>query len=299
MKRRSFLRDGSVALALAATMPVDLLAQETKAKIPTRPIPATGEPLPIIGFGGSATFSGDDYAAAAALLDALRDAGGKFVDTWPQAEPTLGRYAAANAAHDALFLGTNLTPGNAAANRRAISMSKARQGKEALDLIQLPRPRDLRRQWPVVRDWKLAGHARYIGIAVTGQQFFDDVETLLKGGEADFMQINYSMMEPQAGERLLPLARDEGVAVISNRPFLNGQFFSKVAGRELPAWAADFDCRSWAQFSLKWILANDIVNCAITETTKLHHAVDNLSAGVGRLPDPGERERMQAFMRTI
>ncbi len=299
MKRRSFLRDGSAALALTAGMPLDLFAQEARARIPTRPIPATGEQLPIIGFGGSAAFSGDDFAAAAALLDALGDAGGKFIDTWPQAERMLGRYAAENAAHDELFLGTNLTPRNAEANRRAISMSKERQGKETLDLIQLPRPNDLSWQWQVVRSWKDEGHARYIGIAVTGQQFFDDVETLLKSGEADFIQINYSMMEPEAGERLLPLARDKGVAVISNRPFMNGQYFPKVAGRELPAWAADFDCRSWAQFSLKWILANDIVNCAITETTKLHHAVDNLSAGFGRLPDSRERDRMQAFMRSI
>jgi diketogulonate reductase-like aldo/keto reductase len=298
MKRRKFLRDAGAA-AVLATLPLGIYARESETKIPSRSIPSTGEQLPILGFGSSATFSGDDFAIAAALLDALRDAGGKFVDTWPPAQPTLGRYARENSAHDDLFFGTNITPRNADANRNALATAKENQGKETLDLIQLPRPADINWQWPVVEKWKDEGHARYIGIAVTGQQFFDDVESLLQSGTPDFIQINYSMMEPESGERLLPLARDKGVAVVTNRPFINGQYFPKVAGKDLPGWAADFDCHSWAQFSLKWILANPIVNCTLTETTKLHHAVDNLSAGLGRLPDARERDRMQAFIRTI
>jgi diketogulonate reductase-like aldo/keto reductase len=272
---------------------------EGSSKIATRPIPSTGELLPIVGFGSSSTFSGDDFQSAAALLDALREAGGKFIDTWPPAQATFGRYARENSAHDDLFLGTNIAPRNADVNTSALATAKETQGKETLDLVQLPRPTDISWQWPVVRKWKEEGHARYIGIAVTGQQFFDDVESLLQSGETDFIQINYSMMEPESGERLLPLARDKGVAVVTNRPFMNGQYFPKVSGKELPAWAADFDCHSWAQFSLKWILANPIVNCTLTETSKLHHAIDNLSAGFGRLPDDDERARMQAYMRSI
>ena len=298
MKRRKFLQDAGATFALA-TLPLSIGAQETQAKISTRPIPATGEPLPIVGFGSSSIFSGTDFAGAAALLDALRDAGGKFIDTWPPAQATLGRYASENSAHNDLFLGTNISPRNADSNRKALATAKEKQGKKTLDLIQLPRPTDITWQWPVVRKWKEEGHARYIGIAVTGQQFFDDVESLLQSGETDFIQINYSMMEPESGERLLPLARDKGVAVVTNRPFMNGQYFPRVAGRDLPEWAADFDCESWAQFSLKWILANPIVNCTLTETTKLHHAVDNLSAGLGRLPDDQERARMQAYLRSL
>ena len=298
MKRRKFLQDAGATVALAA-LPLTLDAQETRGKIATRPIPSTGEPLPIIGFGSSSIFSGTDFAGAAALLDALRDAGGKFIDTWAPAQATFGRYARENSARDDLFLGTNISPRNADANRNSLATAKENQGIETLDLIQLPRPTDINWQWPVVRRWKEEGHARYIGIAVTGQQFFGDVESLLQSGEADFIQINYSMMEPESGERLLPLARDKGVAVVTNRPFMNGQYFPRVAGKELPEWAADFDCESWAQFSLKWILANPIVNCTLTETTKLHHAVDNLSAGLGRLPDEQERARMQAYIRSI
>jgi diketogulonate reductase-like aldo/keto reductase len=298
MKRRRFIKDAGAVIALA-TLPVGIAAQQSSRKIPSRPIPSTGEQLPILGFGSSPAFSGDDYNAAAALLDALRDAGGKFIDTWPQAQGTLGRYARENSAQDDLFLGTNITPQNEDANRNALAVAKERQGKDTLDLIQLPRPRDISWQWPVVRQWKEEGHARYIGFAATGQQFFADMETLIKSGEIDFIQINYSMLEPESGERLLPLARDKGVAVVTNRPFMNGQYFPRVAGKELPEWAADFDCHSWAQFSLKWILANEIVTCTLTETSKLHHAIDNLSAGFGRLPDARERDRMQAHIRSI
>ena len=298
MNRRKFLQDATASVALAA-MPLQIGAQEVREKIATRPIPSTGELLPIVGFGSSAIFGGDDFAGAAALLDALRDMGGKFIDTWPPAQTTFGRYARENSAHDDLFLGTNIATRNADADLQALTTAKARQGKETLDLIQLPRPADVKTQWPVVRRWKEEGHARYVGIAVTGQRFFDDVEWLLQNGDPDFIQINYSMMEPESGQRLLPLARDKGVAVVTNRPFINGQYFPRVLGKELPEWAAEFDCRSWAQFSLKWILANSQVNCTLTETTKLHHAVDNLSAGLGRLPDEQERARMRAFLQSL
>lgn len=298
MNRRKFLHDAGTAVALA-TLPLKTGAQEAQGKISMRPIPSTGELLPIVGFGSSSIFSGDDFTGAAALLDALRDMGGKFIDTWPPAQATFGRYARENSAHDDLFLGTNLTTGKGDADLQALSTAKARQGKETLDLIQLPRPNNITAQWPIVQRWKQEGHARYIGIAATGQRFFDDVEWLLQNGEPDFIQINYSMLEPESGERLLPLAMDKGVAVVTNRPFINGQYFPRVAGKELPEWAADFDCQSWAQFSLKWILANPQVNCTLTETTKLHHAVDNLSAGLGRLPDERERSRMQALMQSI
>ena len=298
MNRRKFLHDAGAAVALA-TLPLKTGAQEAQGKIAMRPIPSSGELLPIVGFGSSSIFSGDDFTGAAALLDALRDMGGKFIDTWPPAQATFGRYARENSAHDDLFLGTNITTGKGDADLQALSTAKARQGKDTLDLIQLPRPNNITAQWPIVQRWKQEGHARYIGIAATGQRFFDDVEWLLQNGEPDFIQINYSMLEPESGERLLPLAADKGVAVVTNRPFINGQYFPRVAGKELPEWAADFDCQSWAQFSLKWILANPQVNCTLTETTKLHHAVDNLSAGLGRLPDERERSRMQALMQSI
>ena len=298
MNRRKFLQEASATAALA-TLPYHVVAQEGREKMATRRIPSTGELLPIVGFGNSGSFRANDYENTEKLLDTLREFGGKFIDTGGNTQRPIGRYMKQFAAHDDVFLGTNISANNAEADLQAIATAKQIQGKDTLDLLQLQRPADFHAQWPRMQRWRDEGHARYIGIAATGNRFFDLFESLLREGSADFIQINYSMMEAESGEKLLPLARDKGVAVVTNRPFLNGQYFSRVAELNLPEWAADFDCNSWAQFSLKWILANPIVNCTLTETTKVQHAVDNLSAGLGRLPDAAERARMQAFMRSI
>jgi len=295
MNRRKFMKDAGASMTVAA-LPAGICAQE--AVIPARPIPATGELLPIIGFGSSPVFGGEDYETASELLDALRNMGGKFIDTWPAAQPTLGRYARENSAHDDLFLATNVRTETAEADLRAIEAAKQQQGKPVLDMLQLARPDDFNEQWKRMLRWKEEGHAKYIGFAIARNNLYDMVESVIRNG-ADFVQLNYSMIEPDAGDKLIPLAHDNGVAVITNRPFVNGQYFPMVQGRELPTWTAEFDCDTWAQFSLKWIISNPLVNCAITETSKFRHAVDNLSAGLGRLPDEDQRNRMQAFMRSI
>jgi diketogulonate reductase-like aldo/keto reductase len=297
MKRRKFLQ-GAGATAALATLPLPLLAQDERQSIATRPIPASGEPLPVVGYGSSSIFAGDDFAGASQLLDTLRHAGGKFIDTWSGAQATFGRYAREHAAHDELFLATNIRTATEASDLTAIEAAKEAQDKPQLDMLQLARPNDFRAQWQRVRRWKEEGHAKYIGLALSRSSMYGMVEAAIIDG-ADFVQINYSMLEQEAGERLIPLAHDNGVAVITNRPFVNGQYFPMIAGKELPEWAAEFDCHSWAQFSLKWILGNPLVNCAITETSKVHHAVDNLSAGLGRFPDDAERVRMQAHLRSL
>ncbi len=298
MNRRKFLKEAGASAALAS-LPFNVVAQEGQQKMATRPIPSTGEPLPIVGFGNSESFRANDYENSEKLLDTLREIGGKFIDTGGSTQRPIGRYMNQFAAHDDLFLGTNISAQNAAADLQAITTAREIQGKDTLDLLQLQRPADFPAQWPRMQRWREEGHARYIGVAASGSRFFDLFESLLQHGSPDFIQINYSMMEPDSGERILPLARDKGVAVVTNRPFLNGRYFSRVAAVNLPEWAADFDCHSWAQFSLKWILANPIVNCTLTETTKVHHAVDNLSAGLGRLPDEQARARMQEFIRSV
>ncbi len=298
MHRRKFLRDAGSVAALV-TLPLVMDAQEVAGKIATRSIPATGEALPIIGFGQSPSFRQNDFDNSAELLDALRVHGGKFIDTGASAQQLLGRYMQENSAHADLFLGTNIRTPNAETDLQAISAAKSSLGKGVLDLLQLQRPDDFRSQWPRMQRWREEGHARHIGVAIAGDGFFAMIESLLETGEPDFIQINYSMLEPQAADKLLPLAMDKGVAVLTNRPFVNGEYFPLVIGRELPEWAADFDCHSWAQFSLKWILGNAAVNCTLTETTKVHHAVDNLSAGIGRLPDATTRERMLSLLRSF
>lgn len=296
MKRREFVKTvgGSVALA---SLPLPGFVQERQ--IATRAIPSSGELLPIVGFGQSPSFREGDFENSFLLLDALRELGGRFVDTGTLAQPVIGRYMQQFSAQDKLFPGVNIRTPSADQDLQAITSAKQALGQETLDLLQLQRPDDYRTQWPRMRRWREEGHARHIGVAVTGDSFFAMVEDLLKNGKPDFIQINYSMLEPETGDRLLPLAHDKGVAVVTNRPFMNGQYFPRVSGRDLPEWAADFDCESWAQFSLKWIVANPIVNCALAETTKVHHAIDNLSAGLGRLPDEATRVRMQDYIRSL
>lgn len=298
MNRRKFLQDAGAAAALM-TLPIGVDAQAIAEKIAARSIPSTGEELPMVGFGQSVSFRQNDFENSTVLLDALRDLGGKFVDTGTSAQRLLGRYMLENSAHTDLFLGTNIRTPDAATDLQVITTFQESLGKEVLDLLQLQRPNDFRAQWPRMQRWREEGQARHIGVAISGDGFFDMIETLLINGEPDFIQINYSMLEPQSADRLIPLAQDKGVAVLTNRPFVNGDYFGLVKDRELPAWAADFDCHSWAQFSLKWILGNTAVTCTLTETSKVQHAIDNLSAGLGRLPDAATRDRMKLLLRTF
>jgi diketogulonate reductase-like aldo/keto reductase len=299
MNRREFIRDaGAVGAALSLPNIIAAQAVET-ARMPTRPIPSSGELLPIIGLGNSQSFRDGDYENSRKLLDILIGNGGSFVDSWSSIQEILGRYMHEHDAKSKLFLANNVGATSAQDSDAAIRYAKEAQGKAVLDLLQLPNPGDFDKQWRLTRDAKEEGHARYIGIAISRSSYYDLVESVINSGTADFVQLNYSMLEPKSGSRLLPLAREKGVAVVVNRPFINGQYFALVKDRTLPSWAAEFDCGSWAQFSLKYILANPAVNCVLTETSKTKHAIDNLSAGFGRLPDEKTRVRMLELIRSF
>ena len=171
-------------------------------------------------------------------------------------------------------------------------------GKTALDLMH-NYPEDAVPYWDTFRRWKDEGLTRYIGIARHRSEYYEMMMDLMETGTVDFLQVNYSPFETEAEDRILPLAMDMGVAVTINRPFLNGRYFDIVRGHDLPEWAAAFDCNSWAQFSLKFILSHPAVNCVLTETANPRHALDNLGAGYGRLPDEDERQRMLRHLRAI
>lgn len=299
MNRRDFIRDAG-AFTAALSLPYAVSAETvTTAKMATRPIPGTGEELPIVGLGNSQSFRDGDYENSRKLLDILVENGGSFVDAWSSNQELLGRYMHEREARNKLFLANNMGPKNSQESDAAIRYAKESQGMATLDLLQLPNPSDFKKQWRLMRDAREAGHARYIGLAISRPRYYKLVEKLLNSGTTDFIQVNYSILETESGERLLPMARDKGVAVVTNRPFVNGQYFPLVKDHELPDWAEDFDCRSWAQFSLKFILANPAVNCVITETSKPRHAMDNLSAGFGRLPDEQQRARMKNLMQSL
>src|SRR5438045_1528097 len=161
-----------------------------------------------------------------------------------------------------------------------------------IDLMQVHNLVDVHTQLATLREWKEQGRIRYIGITHYESGAFGEVEKVLRSEKLDFLQINYSIMEREAEQRVLPLAQDRQVAVIINRPFGGGDLFSRVRSRPLPDWAAEFDCRSWAQFFLKWIIAHAAVTCAIPATSNLGHLKDNIRAGTGRLPDAKMRQQM-------
>lgn len=262
-----------------------------------RAVPATGEKLPAVGLGTSDEFE------TAENLDALRDVlrtfhelGGTLVDTAPgygNAESVIGGLVSDLGLANDLFIATKVHSRGEAAGLEQMERSQELLGKRPLDLMQVHSLVDWETQLANLRRWKDAGRVRYIGVTHSRVSAFGELERVMQSEPLDFVQLNYSFTEPRAEERLLPLAADRGMAVMVNRPFENGRLFGAVKGRPLPEWAAEFDCGSWAQFSLKYILAHPAVTCVIPATSNPKHVADNMGAGTGRLPDEQTRRRMR------
>ena len=295
--RRQFLQRG-VAAALTIAAPSSVFATDQQL-LDTRRIPGTDESLPVIGLGNSVAFRNNDRAVATQLIDLFLDHGGRYIDVSGASRFTVGRLAVEEGKQDKLFLGNYLEPQKPAMMRADLRRVAEAQGKVALDLVHTRDLEGYRRQHATYLALKEEGLARYIGIARSGQQWHTTIGQLIDDGLVDFIQTNYSLLEPDAADRLLPLAREKGVAVCINRPFINGAYFSVVRGHKLPDWVAEFDCHSWAQFSLKFILANPAVTCVLTETANARHARDNLGAGAGRVPDVNTQQRMLQHIRKI
>lgn len=290
--RREFLKITGSSLALMPLTFHTAYAQKEQQTMRTRPIPSSGELLPVVGFGQSAAFRNGDLAVSKSLLDVLLEKGGSFIDTGPKGQQILGQFMSEQNAHEQLFLGTNIYSTEEDQILNEIQQAQQAQGKTTLDLVFIRSLQDLGQQWQNLLRWKESGLTRHVGFAMSRRQYYEPVMQLMRTGTVDFVQVNYSLLELEAAEKVLPVARENGVAIVTNRPFVNGQYFNLVRGRELPGWAEDFDCHSWAQFSVKFILANPAVNCVLTETTKTSHAADNLAAGFGRLPDLATQKKM-------
>lgn len=275
----------------------------TQTPLPTRPIPGTSETLPIVGFGSSKPvleIPTEGTEPVAAVIRVLLEHGGRVVDTSPRTpaiDAEFGEVLTAPEFSDRLFVATKINTDGEAAGIAQMRQNQQLVGRRTLDLLQVESMRDLDVHWPNVLRWKESGEARYIGVTVSSNARHDDFEAVMRAESLDFVQINYSVMEPEAEDRLLSLAQDLGMAVLINRPFMNGSYFGRVSGRTLPAWAADFDCATWAQFSLKYILAHPAVTCVLTETTNPEHMADNVGAGFGRLPDEAMKVRMRELAR--
>jgi diketogulonate reductase-like aldo/keto reductase len=225
--------------------------------------------------------------------------GGRVIDTSPmygRAEQVIGDLTAALGIREQLFLATKVWTQGKQSGIESMERSMARLRTKPIDLMQVHNLVDVHTHLATLREWKEQGRIRYIGITHYESGAFGEVEKVLRTEKLDFLQINYSIMEREAEQRILPLAQDRQVALIINRPFGGGDLFNRVRSRPLPDWAAEFDCRSWAQFFLKWIVAHSAVTCAIPATDKPLHLEDNMQGGVGGLPDAKTRQRMVEFI---
>ncbi|MGI9261537.1 MAG: aldo/keto reductase [Woeseiaceae bacterium] len=293
--RRDFLQlTGTTALA-ALLSPLSMAGNKT---LPLRRIPGTDEGLAVVGLGNSNAFRQGDFATSKQLLKTFFDHGGRYVDCSGDGANLVASIAGTLGREDTAFLGSYFSGEFSSQSETAVKRLRAIIGGKPLDLIQTY-PEDGVPNWNVLRAWKDSGLTRFIGLARHNVRYYDAMMNVMETGTMDFVQVNLSPLETEAEDRILPLAMDKGVAVTINRPFINGRYFSVVKGHALPAWAVEFDCTSWAQFSIKYVLSHPAVNCVLTETANPDHLLDNLGGGFGRLPDEKTRIRMRELVQSF
>ncbi|HZR70363.1 MAG TPA: aldo/keto reductase [Burkholderiales bacterium] len=302
--RRAVLRLG--ALSLASLLMPDTPLQSAETALLTRPIPSTGEPLPAVGLGTWQSFdvAGDPAAVEEAreTLRALAAAGGRVLDSSPMygsAEAVAGQLVQELGLRERVFVATKVWTEGRNAGRAQMDASMKKLRVERLDLMQVHNLVDAGTHLQTLREWKAAGRVRYVGVTHYHAGAHAALETVVRSGEVQFVQVNYSLDEPEAERRLLPAAAASGVAVVVNRPFAEGSMFRRVKGKPLPPLAGELGCASWAQYFLKWILGHPAVTCAIPGTRNPRHLADNLAAARGPIPDAAARKRMAEHFASL
>jgi aryl-alcohol dehydrogenase-like predicted oxidoreductase len=271
-------------------------------KLITRPVPSTGEEIPVVGIGTARRY---DVGTSAAERDPLRETlavfrelGGTLIDTAPSygnAEPVVGDLVAELGFRDELFIATKVRKEGRDVGLAEIASSFERLRTDTLDLLQVHNLVDVETQLATLRELKEAGRVRYIGMSTSSGRQYEEFADVMRREDMDFIQVNYSLDSRDAAEVILPLAADRGMAVLVNVPFGRGRLFDSVGEQPLPDWAAEFDCESWGQFFLKYLVGHPAVTCVIPGTAKPSYAADNMGAAMGRLPDAATRKRMEEF----
>lgn len=302
--RRRFLQQSAGLTAAALSWPAWLSAKQL-API-KKAIPKTGEQLPVIGMGTSRTFDiGNDQALRQRLAEVLQiffDQGGALIDSSPMygnAEQVTGDLLKTIKNKQALFAATKVWTWGEEEGISQMQRSSERMGVKVFDLMQIHNLRDWQVQLETLKAWKAEGKVRYIGITTSHGRFHDELEVILENEPFDFVQLSYNIMNRSVEERLLPIAKERGMATLINRPFARGDLFGVVKGQALPVWAKDIDVKSWGQFFLKFVVSHPAVTCAIPATSKPHHMLDNMGAGFGRLPDAATRQRMIRYLESL
>jgi len=271
-----------------------------------RIIPSSGEKIPAIGLGTWQTFDVDnseaERSALREVLSMLVNKGASVIDSSPMygaSETVVGDLISELKIRDKLFLATKVWTTGKDAGIRQMNESFQKMKTTTMDLMQVHNLTDVNTHLKTVRDWKAQKKIRYFGITHYTVSAYPELMRLIKNEKPDFVQFNYNISVRDAEKELLPLAKDKGVAVIINRPFEEGALFNSVKGKELPAWAKDYDINSWGQFFLKYIISHPAVTCAIPGTSKVNHLTDNLGAAIGKLPDEKGREKMKKHFDSL
>lgn len=309
--RREWLKRMAGAAGALALDPLPLLAAEPG--LVTRAIPSTGERLPVIGLGSSATFSqvarGEDVTALRAVLERMVELGGTVFDTAPAygaSEEVAGRIAQELGIAKRLFWATKLNvagwgagKADPAEARRQVETSLRRIGKPQIDLIQVHNLGDLRTQLPILREYKDKGKVRYIGVTTTFARQYDELVQTMRNEPIDFIGTDYAIDERHAEDTILPVARDKGIAVLVYAPFGRRRLWSRVAGRPVPDWAREFGATSWAQFFLKFVASHPAVTSVTPATSKPANMADNMGAARGPFPDAAMKKRMIELVEAL
>ena len=295
-------------LAASATFAATTMMSSVRARaspVLTRPIPSSGETIPVIGLGTWITFNvGNDPVLrddCAAVMGAFFEAGGRMIDSSPMygsSQPVIG-YGLAKLGAPPVFSADKVWISTGSEGPEQMEQSRRYWGVPRFDLMQVHNLLAWKEHLTTLRAMKDAGQVRYIGITTSEGRRHDLFEEIMRSEALDFVQLTYNIVDREAEERLLPLARDRGMAVIVNRPFQQGGLTRALEGEALPAWASEIGATSWAQFILKYILSHPAVTVAIAATSRVDHVRENVAAATGPLPDEKMRRRMTAYVAEL
>lgn len=270
-----------------------------------RVIPSSGEQLPVVGLGTWQTFDAGntdtELEPLRGVLNALIEKGGRVVDSSPmygRSEQVVGDLSTDLKLNDKLFIATKVWTTGEQEGITQMNNSFSLLKRKKIDLMQIHNLVDWRTHLKTLQSWKEQGKIRYIGITHYTESAYSSMEEIMRANNLDFIQINYSLLSRKAEQKILPFAQERKVAVIINQPFEEGSLFRMVKGKDIPEWSKEFDCASWAQFFLKFILSHPAVTCVIPGTSKPHHMLDNISAAYGRLPTQEHRVQMIKYINT-
>ena len=306
LSRRALLGAAAASAAAAMLRPFAALAHEPPAPPLTKPIPSSGERLPVVGLGSWITFNvGDDAelrAECTAVMRAFFAAGGRVIDSSPMygsSQAVIGHGLHQLGNPQSLFSADKVWTSSGAEGPEQIEESRAHWGVRRFDLLQVHNLLGWEAHLPSLLAMKAEGRVRYVGITTSEGRRHEEVEKIMATRPIDFVQVTYNIVDREIEDRILPLAQERGIAVIANRPFQQGALIPRLQRHRLPSWASEIGASSWAQFILKFIVSHPALTCAIPATTQVAHVKENMGAAMGALPDAALRRRMVAYVETL